>query len=425
MRNFIPKPRTSKYVLALAFCDYLKDKTGTPKAIMASQHVLASRDISYVYIHSIKKTLFRDDQMLFCEFGVTVDGVEAGVFSIDQVCEALCRFEDDGYDLLEVHIHHLLYVSLKKVSKLLKVTGATPVRVFLHDYYLCCTSYNLQDENGFCGSSRLGDLPCKECARFNESLCVENKIRELLSSVESLRFVAPSVDTKERFLSFNPQYDGAVDVVPHQKLIGQYLGNRLPIDITDRIKIAFLGMPRKTKGWNTWLRLVSAVENQDYEFFVFNSADETYPGMRKEYVAFDEKRKNAMVDALRDHEIAVVVMWPSWPETYSYTCMEAYSANAFIIASRCAGNVADFVSSHSSGLVLDSEKELIDLFRDKNRLVERINRFRSGNPGPLELADSDELVDLLPSSGPGLNGPVHMQTNIIERVLLGVLNAGL
>ena len=31
MSKSIPKPHNSGYVLALAFCDYLKDKTGTPK----------------------------------------------------------------------------------------------------------------------------------------------------------------------------------------------------------------------------------------------------------------------------------------------------------------------------------------------------------------------------------------------------------
>lgn len=130
MSKSIPKPHNSGYVLALAFCDYLKDKTGTPKAIMASQQAMASHGISYVYLHSVKKTLFRDDQMLFCEFGVTVDGVEAGVFSIAQVCEALCSWQKSGFSLLELHIHHLLYVSLEKVSELLKVTGKTPVRPF-------------------------------------------------------------------------------------------------------------------------------------------------------------------------------------------------------------------------------------------------------------------------------------------------------
>lgn len=423
MSKSIPKPHNSGYVLALAFCDYLKDKTGTPKAIMASQQAMASHGISYVYLHSVKKTLFRDDQMLFCEFGVTVDGVEAGVFSIAQVCEALCSWQKSGFSLLELHIHHLLYVSLEKVSELLKVTGKTPVRAFLHDYYLCCTSYNLQNRSGFCDSSRLGDAPCEKCPHFSNSLRVESKIQGLFDSIKNLRFVAPSTYTKNRFLSFRPQYEGLVDVIPHQKLLGEYLGNRRPLNAGERIRVAFLGMPRKTKGWETWLRLVSAVDEQEYEFFVFNSSNDMYPGMNKRFVEFDEKHPNAMTDSLRECEIAIVVMWPSWPETYSYTCMESYSANAYTISSTCAGNVADFVVEHGSGLVLNNEEELIGLFRDKSRLIREVNRFRSGKPGPLDLVDSDEIVDLLPCSSVGLNTGVHMHTRLIERVLLEVLNA--
>ena len=103
--------------------------------------------------------------------------------------------------------------------------------------------------------------------------------------------------------------------------------------------------------------------------------------------------------------------------------MESYSANAYTISSACAGNVADFVVEHGSGLVLNNEEELIGLFRDKRRLIREVNRFRSGKPGPLDLVDSDEIVDLLPCSSVGLNTGVHMHTRLIERVLLEVLNA--
>ena len=48
--------------------------------------------------------------------------------------------------------------------------------------------------------------------------------------------------------------------------------------------------------------------------------------------------------------------------------------------------------------MLNNEEELIGLFRDKSRLIREVNRFRSGKPGPLDLVDSDEIVDLLPCS---------------------------
>lgn len=85
MSKSIPKPHNSGYVLALAFCDYLKDKTGTPKAIMASQQAMASHGISYVYLHSVKKTLFRDDQMLFANSGLRSTGWRL-VFSVLPRC---------------------------------------------------------------------------------------------------------------------------------------------------------------------------------------------------------------------------------------------------------------------------------------------------------------------------------------------------
>lgn len=128
-----------------------------PKVIMAHQKVLNQHGVSYVYLYSVKKTVWRDDLMLFCEFGLIIDGKHIGIFSISDIFRFITQWGLSGFSLREIHIHHLLYVRLAEAQRLLFACDNVPIKIFLHDYYFCCTSYNLLKNGTFCGSRYLGD----------------------------------------------------------------------------------------------------------------------------------------------------------------------------------------------------------------------------------------------------------------------------
>ena len=74
-----------RYVVAISFANYLKDKTGIPKVMMAHQRMYNENQISYVALFSVKKNICNDRIMLFCKFGVIIDGEYKGIFQMSQM----------------------------------------------------------------------------------------------------------------------------------------------------------------------------------------------------------------------------------------------------------------------------------------------------------------------------------------------------
>ena len=64
----IVRIKNKKYILSVSFANYLKDKTGMPKVMMAHQVMYNSVGISYISLFSVKKNILHDKVMLFCKF---------------------------------------------------------------------------------------------------------------------------------------------------------------------------------------------------------------------------------------------------------------------------------------------------------------------------------------------------------------------
>lgn len=415
--------KNKQYVVALSFANYLKDKTGMPKVMMEHQEMYNKAGISYVSLFSVKKNILHDKVMLFCKFGLIIDGEFKGVYQLSQIIAMFSKWEMKGCQLLDIHIHHLLYVDLNLVSELLSACMDTPIKIYLHDYYYACTQYNLLREDKYCGGLGLNDVSCTGCPEYSRSRQMQEKIHALFRNyLNRITFISPSETTKNIFLCFHPEYEKQVLVIPHQKYDSRYKGNLVRLDTDEKIKVGFLGMPKRSKGWDAWCKVVEGCSDSGYEFYVFNSSEDQYPGMKKVHVAFSKDNLNAMTDALRNNQIQVVLLWAIWPETYSYTCFEAFSANAFIITNEDSGNIVDVVRDNRIGIILKNESELDELFKNAPLLKRKINEFReTSQGGPNELYENDEIVKkTLANVGKSKIVPVN---KLVNYPLLWILNA--
>lgn len=412
-----------QYVVALSFANYLKDKTGIPKVMMAHQKMYNDAGISYVALFSVKKNILHDKVMLFCKFGLIVDGEYKGIFQMSQIIKILYAWQEQGCCLIDIHIHHLLYIKLKLVQELLDSCKGVPIKAYLHDYYFACKEYILlRNGKEFCGGLGLDSKSCSGCSSYANSVEIESKIHSLFKRYEDrILFVSPSETTKDIFLRYHPEYSNRIRVIPHQIFRDFYRENLEIISQQEEIKVAFLGMPRIHKGWNEWEKLVQNDFNQHYNFTVFNSSDDFYSKMNKVKIGFSKENLNAMTDALRENKIQIVLLWAKWPETYSYTCFEAFAANAFIITNESSGNIADVVHRHKNGIVLPSEDALYNLFKNKELLREMVNKYRLSTPGgPGTLHENDEIVSI--TLGDNNNGEVVYSPKPVNYPLLWLLN---
>ena len=406
-----PVLQNKKFVISLSFLNYLRGTTGMPKVMLEHQDIYLSAGLSYVGLFSVKKSLPYDRGFLFCAFGLIVDGQFCGIYQMHQLINLFASWCDRGHSLLDIHIHHLLYMHLGRVEELLAAFPCVPVKVILHDYYAACSNFNLiRNGTQFCGGKGLNQDNCRECNAYKKSIRIEKPIIALLKKYLSrIIFISPSQATRSIYGNFHPEFLDKIQVIPHQQTQGNYRGNLQPVDDDAPLRVAYLGMPVPHKGWETWKRLVAQNSGGAYQFFVFNSDNGQYPQMEHIQITFSQDNLNAMRDALRERNIHVVVLWSICPETYSYTCMEAWSANAFILTGYDSGNIANTVRSKNCGLVL-TEAEVLALFRDSKKLKQEINHYRQQTAGgPLELTKNRSIVEL------SLSTAVEEETRAVSR----------
>ena len=391
------KPKRKRYIVSFSFVNYLHGASGIAKVILAHQQMYNNADISYINLFAVKKMVCDDKYTLFCVYGLIVDGEYKGIYQMNQLIDMFQLWNISGGKMLDIHIHHLLYIKLGQIRFLLSSFSNVPIKVYIHDYYNACSNYTLiRNGETYCGGLGLNPEHCAGCRSYINSLERTTKIHAFLDEFSKrIIFISPSEVAKKVFCNFYVTYQDKVMVIPHQCFDMRYTGNMDAVAENSKIIIGFLGRPAFHKGWRQWEKLCSVNKKDSYELLLFNSYDETYPNMRTVKIGYMAENLNAMTDALTKHKVDVVLLWALWPETYSYTCFEAFSANTFIITNTISGNITDVVKNNRNGIILNSESELFELFDDPHRLRELVNTFKkSAIYGPNQLYENPEIVRL-------------------------------
>lgn len=386
-----------QYVLSISFANYLKGVSGMAKVLMEHQLMYNNQGIGYVNLFVVKKYLFREKVTAFCFYGLVINGEYKGIYQIEQIINILSAWNRENKILLDIHFHHFLYIKMKQMDKLIKHIPEVPLKVYLHDYYTVCWNYTLRKNGGlYCGPTGIHSEKCVDCMFYERSKKRMEQITDFLYKYkERITIISPSEATKTIWLETYPEFVNQIDVVWHQYEKGEYLGNLEPLEPKQNLKVAFLGMPAEHKGWDVWEKIVAKFHTKGYDFFVFNSSDDTYENMKKVKVQYSNEDLDAMTNALRKEKIHIVLLWAKWPETYSYTLYESMAANLYVITNKISGNITEQVSSQSIGLVLEKQEELFSIFNDIVGLREKINMFRrEGKRGPLNLEKNDKIVKL-------------------------------
>jgi len=389
-----------EFILSISYGNFVDELGGTSKAILAHKDMLDSVGISHVHIFPRLIRIPAINIFPFKHWGVIIDGhTLKQVYSYIEVIQILGHVINNGKQLREVHVHHLLNLNLKQLEKILDIFIA-PIKFYLHDYYTICLQYNLLKDNGqYCGKGNVSQEKCSGCKYYLKSQIHSEKIKVFLDKYkEKIQFIAPSDTAKEIWISAYPIYNDQIRVVYHQSMLGQYRKNCEIILEESPLKIAFVGGQSINKGWNQWENVTrrAFVLGRNEEFYHFGDTNDTIQYIKKVPVFFSSENINAMVEALRMNRIDVAVLWSMWPETYSYTYYECTAANTFIITNKYSGNIATMVKERNNGIVLDNEAEFSELICNEIRLRKLVNNFKyTKNYGPLDLIENTELLQLL------------------------------
>lgn len=267
---------------------------------------------------------------------------------------------------------------------------------WLHDYFTLCPGYNLlRNQVSYCGAPREGSAACAICVYGENRPQHGERVSRLFETVP-LRAVAPSRYAAAAWSAATQLPVRELIVKPHCRFVQEsqrlfLLDNAEEDAATDEanahppVRVAFLGHPAVHKGWPVFLELVrQCCGLERYEFWHLGTRGDTQLPIQFREVTVSPDEPDAMIRAIEDASIDVVVQWSIWPETFGISARESVAAGALLVTSAVSGGVAEYVAAEGLGVVLDDESALFRYFRGQEVVDAVASRRRSGVPvGPL------------------------------------------
>jgi hypothetical protein len=189
--------------------------------------------------------------------------------------------------------------------------------------------------------------------------------------------LSPSQVTVDLWKAQSRLTPASIHVLPHMSLKWRKRSKESSKTLEDKTTIGFLGTPAPHKGWNVFESLSRSLAHAGrYRFVFLGVSDGTAHGIEHRHVHVTAADPDAMIGAVREEKIDLVLHWASWPETFSFSTHEALAGGAYVVTNGVSGNVAATVASLGRGVVLRDEGDLRAFFED-GRAKALVRRLRS------------------------------------------------
>lgn len=302
--------------------------------------------------------LEEEDNPIVC---LLMNGEDLGYCRMSDLLKSIAIVTPELHQTMVV-IHQLLGHAPEHISKLIKATGQSECWLWLHDFLTICPSYTLQ-RNGvsFCGAPPLESNACSLCRYGEERKTHSARMSAFFDEID-VHVLSPSEVTAATWTARSGLSPASLTVLPHMTL--KWAKRTTPPPrAADKITIGFLGTPAPHKGWNVFERLVRTLEKTDeYRFLFLGTSTLPANGIDHIPVHVSAEDPDAMIEAVREEKIDLVLHWASWPETFSLSTFEAYAGGAYVLTNTISGNVAATVDKLKRGAVLKDEAELFAFF---------------------------------------------------------------
>jgi glycosyltransferase involved in cell wall biosynthesis len=266
-------------------------------------------------------------------------------------------------------LHVLLGHKIELISQFLAATNPKSVILWLHDYSTICSGYNLlRNDLQFCAAPPNTSTACRVCVYGADRPWHLNSLAKLFE-VSQISVVSPSEAAMRIWWEGKHVDPEAAYIVPHWTLTdivtSPSIARRERRNGFAPLRIAFVGYPKRHKGWHIYEEIVhSSKGNPSYEFFHLASPgfDTRDPAVNFVPVEVTPDNRFGMVQTLRDNDIDVVVNASVWPETFSYVTYECLAAGALVFALTVSGNVGDVIENTDRGRLFEKADDLVTFF---------------------------------------------------------------
>lgn len=364
----------SALMISVGHDNYLKVPGGVQYCIQHEQDLAGERGFLYLNLFPFQPLprLAHDDETPDVPVSLVLAGEMIGTAPMSALTEAVAAISDE-FGSVEVVVHHLLGHSPEQLAALVRATGQDRFWLWLHDFFTLCPSYTLQRNNvAFCGAPPIESNACRLCLFGEERRDHRARIQRFFDEL-SVHVIAPS-----QFMA--DYWRGRADLAPARLVVREHMKiDWEPHKGSARqsegpITIAYIGYPGPHKGWPQFETVVRTYcdAERSFRFLYFGTSPITLHGVENIPVQVTAEDPAAMIRALAEHEVDIVLHWASCAETFSFSTFEAFAAGAFVLTNPGSGNVAATVRSSGLGAVLDDEADLETVFTDGR--IERMAR---------------------------------------------------
>ena len=350
----------SAILISVSHDDYRKITGGVQICIRREEQAARKEGFIYLHVSPLRDADGQNYAGPDTIVSVVINGSDLGCTRLSSLILAVRDLKQTD---IQIIIHHLLGFNINQLSNLIQTTEENSCILWLHDFYTICPSYKLsRNDTGFCHAPAIESNACQLCAYKNERVQHSAQVQSFFVN-HKVKIVAPSNHTLNFWISKSNLKPSSCHVISHQKLEILPRKNKVILSPTQSVRVAYLGYLIESKGWPIFQKLVSEfAKKSEYKFYVFCKNNPNFFNVNWINVTVTKENPDAMMNEIAKNEIDIAILWPNWPETFSLTAFEALGGSAFIVTNSSSGNIADIIRETGRGVVLDSERALVDLF---------------------------------------------------------------
>ncbi|MGO4388617.1 hypothetical protein AB4Y85_13870 [Microvirga sp. 2YAF29] len=377
----ISEHKTGGLVVSFGHDDYAENIGGVQRLTGEEATDYAASGWQYLHLSPARPLpmLSPERELDHYIFSVRLDGDIFGPANAAQILTLLIELSQNGR-AIDFIIHHLMGQSPEVVATICNSVADAEAYFWLHDFYALCSNHNLlRNDWKYCHAPGRDSTACRICAYGRERSDHLERIAHLFEQIRP-SILAPSQTPLSIWLDRSSLDHNRAYVVS----IGKLVVAEDPVlpRVGGPLRIAFIGHDSHAKGWTTFQALLDRFSGDArYDFIRLGVEGDTPSGdnrCRHIHVRADRDDRDAMTLALAENEIDAVLLWPAWPETFSYAAHEVLAAGSFLITHADAGNVPSVLAAYVplQGVVLENVDELFELFAAGDRLAALLKRPR-------------------------------------------------
>ena len=338
--------------------DFIGVKDAVASCLAREAQAFAAAEATHIHLFPGAPGLVVDFERDRPLIGVRIDGAWAGMFEAPALADGLGRWAVGK--TVGFAVHSLVGHNVGDIIAVLRRVGALAGYYWLHDFSsLCAQGHLLRNDLAFCAApppERCGG--CGYAQRRRIQLADHARFFQAFE----ITLVAPSQAAMAFWRNAFPLAPATTRVHPYAVLQPAGRGAAPPPDETP-LKIAFLDLPVDPTGWPIYTALAERFGGDPrYHFHHLGRYADLPHGVRFTQVEAPAGTSAFLADLVETLGIDVAIIWPPWPELFSFAACAAVAGGAAILTHPGAGYATHLLDQGARGLAAADEQALFDLF---------------------------------------------------------------